>query len=278
MACPGVNPGQGRRTPAEAPCRPRATWRALACGAGLALAFVGAGTGAWALPCVTTAAYVEPVTRYGHGVLGGAGEFGALELRTTHPPVWELPRDIPFTGKVRRETVTVRLPEDRVFEDLAPRIYDLDGDTCREAVVVESHVERGAQLAVYNGSGEKIAATPYIGRAFRWLAPVGIGDLDGDGAVELAYVDRPHLAKVLRIWRYSDGALTEVARAEGFTNHQIGWDRIAGGLRDCGDGPEMIVASDDWRDVVALRFDGSLTARRLAEYSEKAMEHALACR
>jgi hypothetical protein len=46
-----------------------------------------------------------------------------------------------------------------------------------------------------------LAATPHIGSANRWLAPIGAADLDGDGRVEIAYVDRPHLARTLRIWR-----------------------------------------------------------------------------
>jgi hypothetical protein len=46
-----------------------------------------------------------------------------------------------------------------------------------------------------------LASTPWIGQRFRWLAPVAAADLDGDGAMELAYVDRPHLARTLRVWR-----------------------------------------------------------------------------
>lgn len=86
---------------------------------------------------------------------------------------------------------------------------------------------------------------------------MGAADLDGDGAIELAYVDRPHLAKTLRIWRFEDGALREVGYFKGVTNHRIGEDYISGGIRDCGDGPEIIVADAKWRNIVALTFDGS---------------------
>jgi hypothetical protein len=142
--------------------------------------------------------------------------------------------------------------------------------------VVESDLSKGARLALYDSKGLR-AATPFIGRPHRWLAPIGAGDLDGDGKLEIAYIDRPHLAKTLRIWRLDGDSFTEVTARDGFTNHQIGWDHIAGGLRDCGDGPEMIVASADWSRLKALRFDGTLTARDLGAYSSLSERAALAC-
>ena len=75
--------------------------------------------------------------------------------------------------------------------------------------------------------------------------------------VEIAYIDRPHLAKRLRIWRFTNGALEHVIDAQGLTNHRIGEDFITGGIRDCGDGPEMLVADANWRNVMAVRFDGA---------------------
>jgi hypothetical protein len=122
-------------------------------------------------------------------------------------------------------------------------------------------------------------ATPYIGQRHRWLAPLGGADLDGDGFVELAYVDRPHLAKVLRVWRYREGAFREVAAAEGLTNHRIGWDHIPGGIRECGQGPEMITADRDWGRVMASRLTGGrIETRALGGYSAEAMASAMACR
>ncbi|WP_258523623.1 VCBS repeat-containing protein [Roseovarius sp. TE539] len=199
---------------------------------------------------ITAARYDAPTTRYAHGVLGDAVEWGALVLTLAG-------------GEETRLT----LPETRVFEDVAPRLADLDGDGNPEVIVVESSVSRGARLGVYDADGLR-AATPHIGRPNRWLAPVGAADLDGDGSVEIAYVDRPHLAKRLRVWRYEDGGLDHVADLGGLTNHKIGWDFIAGGIRDCGNGPEIITADSDWRNVVATRFSaGKLTPRDIAPYS-----------
>ena len=190
---------------------------------------------------ITQAEYAAPTTRYAHGVLGDAVEWGALHLTLD-------------SGR----RITITLPESLVFEDTAPRLADLDGDGAPEVIVVESSLTQGARLAVYGPAG-RIAATPHIGQRNRWLAPIGAADLDGDGFVEIAYIDRPHLSKTLRIWRFADGQLTQVADRPGLTNHKIGWDFIPGGIRDCGDGPEMITALHDWKLVTATRFrDGSL--------------------
>ena len=209
---------------------------------------------------ISAASFTEPTTRYDHGVLGDAVEWGALRLD--------------LAGS---ESRLIRLPETRVFEDLAPRLVTGDrGQTL--AMVIESDLAKGARLALY-GSDGLYAATPFIGQSHRWLAPVGAGDLDGDGHVEIAYVDRPHLARTLRIWRLRDGALTEVASLAGVTNHRIGWDFIAGGLRDCGAGPEMVLASGDWQTRLAVRFDGgTLSARDLGgPATPEALAAARAC-
>ena len=151
------------------------------------------------------------------------------------------------------------MPDHRVFEDIAPRLFDVDQDGTPEVIVVESDARQGARLSIYD-EGKLLTATPFIGHANRWLAPVGIGaaDLDGDGAVEVAYVDRPHLAKTLRIWGFEpeNRDFEEVASLKGVTNHRIGEDYISGGIRDCGGGPQMIVADAKWRNIVAVRFDG----------------------
>ena len=214
---------------------------------------------------IVSARYDGPTTRYPHGVLGDDIEHDTLVVRLSDG----------------RE-ISARWAQDIVFEDLQPRVVDVDGDGASEVVVVESHETQGARLAVWgmrDGALAQIAATPHIGTRFRWLAPVAVADLDNDGRVELAYVDRPHLAKVLRVWRYgADSALTEVATAEGLTNHRIGWDYIAGGLRNCGQGPEMVLADAGWANVVAVRFDGkTLTPRVLGSYSPEALERALGC-
>lgn len=210
-------------------------WRSL-----LVTFAVTAGQTAWAED-VTSARYDEPTTRYAHGILGDAIEHGALVMQTAN-------------GR----QVRIVLPETRVFEDTAPRLFDVDGDGAREVIVVESDHTRGARLAVYGPEG-LVAANDYIGQRNRWLAPTGIGaaDLDGDGRVELVFVDRPHLAKTLRIYEYNAGELVLEASFQAVTNHRIGERDIAGGIRTCGQTPEIVVADASWREILAIRWDGS---------------------
>jgi hypothetical protein len=235
-------------------------------------AFVGS-----ALPIladtVTAARYADPTSRYDHGVFGDTEEWGTLEIDT----VTGKSQGIVQSRLMRKSTYSFRLPLDHVFEDIAPRVADLDGDGTAEVVVVETDVAKGAALAVYSEKGKR-AETAHIGQTHRWLAPLGIGDLDGDGLPEIAYVDRPHLARELVIVQYRGRKLVEVARIKGLTNHRIGDKTIAGGIRNCGQGGEAILANADWSQVMAVQLTGrKLAARALAPYSARAMQRALAC-
>ncbi len=213
------------------------------------------------------AGYSDATDRYGHGILGDVWEAGGLRVST---------------GMNGPCSLSIILPRHSVFEDTGPRIVDLDGDNRNEVIAVETHRKTGAALAVYglrNGRLRKIAATPNIGHTHRWLAPVGAADLDGDGHVEIAYIDRPHLAKTLRIWRYRKGRLEHVADRSGLTNHKIGWDHIPGGIRDCGTGPELITADADWRRIMASTLHGGqITSRAVGRYTgPDSLNAALTC-
>ncbi|MGR3491106.1 MAG: FG-GAP repeat domain-containing protein [Shimia sp.] len=189
---------------------------------------------------ITSAEFTDPTDRYPHGVLGDDLEWGALILRTDS------------------EELKVKLKDERVFEDLEPRLWDLDNDGDFEVVVVESHESLGARLTIYDERG-LVGHTPEIGTRFRWLAPLGHADFDGDGFDEIAFIDRPHLAKTLRLYRYRNGNLTRLPSLQGVTNHRIGQAFIQGGVRECeGRSPEAIVADAGWQSVLAVTYDGQL--------------------
>jgi len=221
---------------------------------------------------ILEARYAEPVTRYGHDVLGpGRGEWGTLEF------VLDL---CPGCAAMRRGVVSLRLPQDRIYEDTAPRLIDTTGNGLADAVVVvEADLAQGARLVVVGPEG-LIAATPFIGTPRRWLAVLGVADLDGDGRAEIAYVDRPHLDRVLRVVRLEGRALVPVAEASGFSNHRYGEAAISGGIRDCGEGPQMVLADADWLRVMAVRLrDGVLEAEALGEIGRRrGIAAALDCR
>lgn len=210
---------------------------------------------------VVDARYTGETTRYDHGVFGESIEYGTLEIET-------------LNGVVR-----IVLPENRVFEDIAPRVADMDGDGDNEVVVVETDVNLGAQLAIYDENG-KVAETPFIGRTHRWLAPAGIGDFDGDGMNDVAYVETPHLGKRLMFWSLKGGNLVLIAEAQGLTNHRFGEAGISGGVRNCGGVVEVITASGDWRYIVATRLVNGLPEfTTLGEFNGAgSFADAMACR
>ena len=150
----------------------------------------------------------EPTTRYDHGILGDAIEAGSLVIETA-------------AGKRH----VVSLKDDAVFEDLEPRLADLDGDGHDEVIVVKSYLKRGSALAVVGerkGKYEILAETPPLGAAHRWLDPAGIADFTGDGKPSIALVRQPHAVGALELWSWRGGALRKIAEMPDAANHIAG--------------------------------------------------------
>ncbi|QCK84754.1 VCBS repeat-containing protein [Phreatobacter aquaticus] len=187
---------------------------------------------------------VDPTTRYAHGVLGDAIEAGG------------------FVVDRGGRQFHVTLPQDAVFEDRRVRLEDIDGDGRPEAIVVKSSLRHGAALAVYRISETGIAPlaeSQPIGMPNRWLNPVGVADFTGDGGPLVAAVITPHIAGSLRLYRLQAGALVEVARLDGVTNHVIGSrDLDLARISDIdGDGrPEIVLPVQDRTSLAAVSFAG----------------------
>ncbi len=225
-------------------------------------------------PSISDAKLILPTDRYDHGVLGDAVEWGGIAFTVDRCGECKAMSDAQ-----RFTTKQIVLPETRVFEDVEVRLVDLDGDGLREMLVVETDLALGASLAVYDAEGKRRAATFFIGQPHRWLAPAGIGDFDGDGGVEIAYIDRPHLARELVFVRLEGDRLVEIARAKGFTNHRIGDTTISGGTRRCGGRDSLIVATSDWSGIADVTLTGrQITVRGTAKPVTPAnLQRAMAC-
>lgn len=181
-----------------------------------------------------------PTTRYAHGVLGDDLEAASLSVELQD-------------GRKLKLT----LPKNAVFEDRYPRLVDLDGDRRDEMVLVKSTQSQGAALViagVRDGALKILAEGQPIGRPNRWLNPVGVGDFDGDGQKELAYVETPHIGGTLRIVRWENDQLIELYSAPGFSNHAIGTPelQLSAVLDADGDGITDLVVPNTLRNVLRV--------------------------
>ena len=225
---------------------------------------------------ITAAEFANPTDRYPHGVLGDDLEWASLRITVTRA----VGDDGSLFSGAATQTFSLDAPADLVFEDLTPRLWDITGDGAPEVVVVQSHQQFGARLLVIgleNGVPAFRGEVPFIGTRFRWLAPVAAADFDGDGRVEVAFVDRPHLAKVLRVFEWDGSALRLDTEIAGLTNHRIGEDFISGGLRVCSAGPEMVTADADWSDVMVTSYEDAWQTRSVGAYSPSTLAAALEC-
>ena len=154
---------------------------------------------------ITSARYIDPVERYGHFALGRPHEYAALSVNTSSGARFK------FT-----------LPNDEVFEDLTPRLVKLASDQTPVVLAIVSNRHSGARLALIELIGTDLSITAQsrpIGTPMRWLNPVGVADLDGDGNAEIAAVITPHIGGNLKVYRQQGDMLVEIAALSGFSNH-----------------------------------------------------------
>ena len=158
---------------------------------------------------VRAAWYSHPTTRYRHGILGDAIEAGQLNVQLEN-------------GR----QLTLTLPQNAVFEDLVPRLFDIDADGAAE-----------------------------IGQGNRWLNIAGFHDWTGDGRADLAVVQTPHIGGTLRLYAFADGQFRQIRHAAGFSNHAIGSRALDLSLNLDMDGDgidDLLVPSADRRELRVL--------------------------
>ena len=88
-------------------------------------------------PGIVAARFEEPDDSYPHRIMGRIPERRVLAVRDAE-------------GRAHRFDLRAGSEPAHVFEDIAPRLVDADGDGATDAVVVESSPEAGAKLAIYS--------------------------------------------------------------------------------------------------------------------------------
>ncbi len=153
------------------------------------------------------ATYTNPTKIYDHGILGDQIEASQLVV-VVDSVFYEL-----------------ELPNEYVFEDIRPRLYDVDGDGELELITIRSNVAKGAGIVIYKIIADQLveyALIPEIGIPNRWLNIVAIDDLDQDGRVELVWIQTPHIGGILKVAKIESGTMQVLTETSLYSNHAIG--------------------------------------------------------
>ena len=187
---------------------------------------------------IASARYDTPVTHYGHFAAGRPHEYARLTVTTN-------------TGR----QLVLELPDSEVFEDVAPRLVRLSGQGALEILTIISARASGARLALVGLAGNRleiVANSPAIGTPMRWMNPVGVADLDGDGHAEIAAVTTPHIGGTLRVYRRAGNELVQVASLAGFSNHVYGSPDLRLSLAHAIDGQMRLLVPDNPRTTLRI--------------------------
>ncbi len=199
---------------------------------------------------ITAAWYSQPTSRYRHGALGDTVEGGALVAQTKDG-----------------YKATFQLSQTEVFEDIAPRLADLDGDGISEIVTVLSSFSGGASVTIFGFSGGTLvrkAAIPFLGATNEWINVAGIATYLGMPTPEIAVVVTPHKRGKLGFLKLVRGRLIVVTAQTGFSNHVFGSTetRLAASADTDGNGSVEIALPSQDRKALKIM---SLTRQGLKE-------------
>ena len=196
------------------------------------------------------AVYTNPTKRYRHGILGDNIEASALVMA------------------MNGQFYEMQLEDHYVFEDLQPRLYDVDRDGQLEMITIRSHIQKGAGIAIYKVVDGSITLFSYvreIGLAQRWLNIVAIDDLDADGIVELVWIQTPHIGGILKVARIYPKRIQSIQALSYYSNHHIGSRNLCLSiLRKKQDRKIFFVPTQDRKAIVGFYFKNDRLSKEVS--------------
>ncbi len=182
------------------------------------------------------AQYAMPTEKYRHGIMGDRIEAEQLVVVV----------DGVFYDLI--------LDDNYVYEDIRPRLYDVDGDGALEVITIRSDVSLGAGIAIYKVTGDELveyAHVEVIGHINNWLNIVTIDDLDDDGVVEIVWIQTPHIGGILKVAKMKAGTLEVIDVLAGYSNHGIGERNLCLSILTQQSGEKVFYVPSQDRDIIA---------------------------
>jgi hypothetical protein len=183
-----------------------------------------------------------PTENYSHGVLGDSYEATQITIIDLSP-----------TPRISR---IIQIPKGQVIEGIAPIWADWDLDGEHEIIVTLSDAANGAQLAVFNETGEIIASSTAIGQGFRWRHQLAVAPFGPNGELELVDVLTPHIGGIVEFFQWHGDQLEKVAQVSGYTSHVIGTrnlDMAVAGDFDANGQVELLIPNQGLTELGAIR-------------------------
>lgn len=195
------------------------------------------------LDSLTYAQYINPTTEYNHGILGDNIEAKGLLVYQ------------------KGNFIELTLTDQYVFEDITPRLVDINNDGKPEVICIRTNLKKGAGIVIYQVLNDKLTEYAYvkeISTPNRWLNIVSVYDLDNDNALELAWVQTPHIGGILKVGRIKLGEITSLDEYPTVSNHAIGETNLClSALHEENDQINIFVPSQNRDQILSFGFSNN---------------------